>query len=280
MKRLKIVLSNVKIKFQSFSRLEAINLNREFPAFFPSSAGNYKKRSQTTVSTINNVFPFLDLLGREGLNLSSSPVIDINEFMPHLENELEKKKLKILFDEYGSDKSDIHDYENLYVKILGDGSQIKGILEIGLGTNNSDVISNMGLSGKPGASLRAFRDFCPNANIYGADIDKRILFSEHRINTFYVDQTSLVTLEQLLSQLPKNLDLVIDDGLHSPDANIATLNFALKVIRPGGWIVIEDINQNTLVLWQFVSQIFPSNFKTYLIRTAKSYVFAVQKNCI
>ena len=31
-----------------------------------------------------------------------------------------------------------------------------------------------------------------------------------------------------------NFDLVIDDGLHSPDANIATLEFGLKILKVGG----------------------------------------------
>ena len=56
----------------------------------------------------------------------------------------------------------------------------------------------MGKYGKPGASVKAFRDFFSNANIYGADIDKEILFKEHKISTFYVDQTNINTLNQTL----------------------------------------------------------------------------------
>lgn len=42
--------------------------------------------------------------------------------------------------------------------------------------------------GVPGGSLRAYRDYLPNAKIYGAGIDASILFPEDRINTFVVDQ--------------------------------------------------------------------------------------------
>ena len=45
----------------------------------------------------------------------------------------------------------------------------------------------MGTEGKPGASLRAFRDFCMNAEVIWADIDKRILFKEDRINKIWED---------------------------------------------------------------------------------------------
>ncbi|MDB9839765.1 hypothetical protein OAC57_05685 [Planktomarina temperata] len=63
------------------------------------------------------------------------------------------------------------------------------IFEIGLGTNNVDIVSAMGTEGKPGASPRAFRDFWPEAQLIGADFDARILFSEDRIETYFVDQT-------------------------------------------------------------------------------------------
>ena len=73
--------------------------------------------------------------------------------------------------------------------------EISNLLEIGLGSNNTDLVSSMGKEGKPGASLRAFRDFCINAEVIGADIDKRILFKEDRIKTFYVDQTNNSSLD-------------------------------------------------------------------------------------
>ena len=45
-----------------------------------------------------------------------------------------------------------------------------------MGTNNPNLVSTMGSSGRPGASLYAFKEYLPNAIIYGADIDKDILF--------------------------------------------------------------------------------------------------------
>jgi hypothetical protein len=41
--------------------------------------------------------------------------------------------------------------------------------------------------GKPGASLYVWRDFFPNAYIFGADIDKEVLFNDKRITTGYID---------------------------------------------------------------------------------------------
>lgn len=73
----------------------------------------------------------------------------------------------------------------------------KNILEIGLGTNDPTLVSSMGSGGRPGPSLYAFKQYLPNANIYGADIDKDILFNEERINTCYVDQLDIKTFDNI-----------------------------------------------------------------------------------
>lgn len=59
------------------------------------------------------------------------------------------------------------------------------VFELGLGTTNPNIKSNMGPNGKHGASLYGWKDFFSNSNIYGADIDSDILFSEDRIKTFF-----------------------------------------------------------------------------------------------
>jgi hypothetical protein len=158
-----------------------------------------------------------------------------------------------------------------------DRSRISGVLEIGMGTNNTDVVSNMGMAGKPGASLRAFRDYLAQAKIYGADIDRRILFAEDRIQTFFVDQTAPDSFVALSKQVPCELDLIIDDGLHSPNANLETLRFALSRIKRGGWAVIEDIGAPTIPVWDVVSALLPHNFEAYVVKADLGNVFAVQR---
>ena len=87
----------------------------------------------------------------------------------------------------------------------------KKILEIGLGTDNENLLSNMGKQGKPGASLKAFRDYFKNSKIYGADIDKNILFSDLKIKTSFVDQTNQKSMDLLFKKFGGNFDLIIDD---------------------------------------------------------------------
>jgi hypothetical protein len=180
---------------------------------------------------------------------------------------------------YGSDKASKHNYHLVYSYILRERTAFTGLLEIGIGSDDTNIASNMGRGGKPGASLRAFRDFLPNAMIYGADFDDKILFEEKRIKTFFVDQTNPDTLEQLNHSVPDKLDLIIDDGLHAPNANIATLIFALPKLKDeGGWFIIEDIPESAISIWEVVSAILPANmYKSHLIRTKGAYMFACQK---
>ena len=84
--------------------------------------------------------------------------------------------MKKLFNTYGSDKSKYHDYHYIYSSIVKNNQRVKKILEIGIGTNNTNLLSNMGKMGSPGASLKAYRDFFNHSKVYGADIDKKILF--------------------------------------------------------------------------------------------------------
>ncbi|MBV8135012.1 MAG: hypothetical protein JO121_05110 [Deltaproteobacteria bacterium] len=198
-------------------------------------------------------------------------IIDIREF-PVSSTDLQyAEELKMLFDKYGSDKANSHNYHMLYGPLLKDRDQIASLLEIGVGTNNVDVLSNMGTGGKPGASLRAFRDFLTNAEIYGADIDERILFEEERIKTYYLDQTDSRSFDHLGKRIPSELDLIIDDGLHSPNANINTVLFGLQRIRIGGWLVVEDIAPNAIPVWELVAALLPANYTPHIL-TASGFV--------
>ena len=181
-----------------------------------------------------------------------------------------------LFKTNGSDKTR-HQCHYLYGSILADPGKTERILEIGLGTNNVDVMSHMETTGRPGASLFAFRSFCPGAQIFGADIDTRILFQDEQITTIQVDQTNQHSLDALSKSLPKDFDLVIDDGLHAPDANVMTLTFGLGLIRPGGWVVIEDIKPSALSLWQVIAACLPERFESHLVVAPHALVFLVRR---
>ena len=132
----------------------------------------------------------------------------------------------------------------------------------------------MGINGRPGASLRAFRDFLPRGQICGADIDRRILFSEERIETYFVDQTCQTSFDDLWLALgPRQFDLVIDDGLHSPNANVATMLFSLRCLKKGGTLIIEDISSDAIPVWQTISALLPSDSTPTIIRAKNGILF-------
>lgn len=126
-----------------------------------------------------------------------------------------------------------------------------------MGTNNPNLISSMGSNGKPGASLRAFRDFLPQSKIFGADVDKDILFQEERITTIQVDQLDRNSFNALSKD--EAYDLIIDDGLHSTPANLNTMIWAMQHLRAGGYIVIEDVANAHRVNWKVVEFIISHN---------------------
>ena len=137
-----------------------------------------------------------------------------------------------LFFEYGSDKGSPnnqvhpetlkvpHTYADLYFMLFNlSRYSVMRFFECGIGTNNLSFESNMGVNGIPGASLRSWRDYFPNAEIYGADIDPQAQFSEDRIDTYYVDQRNIESINIMWAQIScGDFDIIIDDGLHTFDA--------------------------------------------------------------
>ena len=202
-------------------------------------------------------------------------IVDINYFNNDFSN-----NLKEVLDKNGSDKANSHNYHIIYsyiLNLLGIKNNLN-ILEVGMGTNNPSLISTMGSWGRPGASLYSWREYLPNSDIYGADIDKNILFESNSIKTSFVDQLDISTFINMQNNFgnPK-YDMIIDDGLHSIGANFNTLLFALDNIKSGGWIIIEDI----LIVdnWFTIDYILKNNtsYKTYIVKTARAYVYLVNK---
>ena len=171
-------------------------------------------------------------------------------FYSHNNNSLTK-----LCEIYKSDKGSInhnkknilgwqaHTYSNYYYSLFNHfKDDVKLVFECGLGTDNLNFQSNMTINGIPGASLRVWRDYFKNAQIYGADIDKDILFQEDRIKTYYVDQLNTPSIETMWEKIRiQNFDIIIDDGLHTTDANIKLFINSFDKLKKNGIYIIEDV---------------------------------------
>jgi hypothetical protein len=248
-------------------------LDKAFSVFYPSS-WNYWSYPDLTYSAANGLPSQMLALSSTILAEAVQEPIGAPEFGQGVDDE----ELGVLLDQYGSDKYK-HDYTKVYAYLLhemGEDSALS-ILEIGLGTNDPDFISSMTAAGKPGASVRAFRDYLPNASVYGADLDDKILFSEDRIKTFRVDQTDPSSFEKMWEAFGRpELDLVIDDGLHSTEANINTFHFASKALRSGGYMVVEDIPERTIPVWQLLSLTLGDK-KGRLVKANYAYMYIWKK---
>lgn len=244
---------------------------------FLFDADQKKKSFKDELQSYKNALKTLALFPEKNSNLL--PVLSIEECgLAVSEADSDAIRLKDLFLKFGSDKSTQHNYYLLYAGILKNKHGSFNIFEMGLGTNHLEMISNMGPEGRPGASLRAFKQMYPSATIYGADIDRRILFKEERIQTFYANQLDKDSLSELHTQIsPVLFDLVIDDGLHTPEANINTFEFAMKILAPNGAFVIEDIKETDVVFFHLMANVLEPDFNIQIISTKAAYVCVIKK---
>lgn len=186
----------------------------------------------------------------------------------------EPNDLCFIMNFYGSDKGHPendcnHTYTRIYNEIFKNVRHKNlRLFELGLGTNNTDIPSNMGVNGKPGASLRGWRQYFPNASVYGADIDKRILFQEDRIKTFYCDQNNPDAIRALWQNddLTDNFDIIIEDGLHIFDSNVCFFEHSWHKLNIGGIYIIEDIMYYTHAQWADKIKQWSSRYENYSFR--------------
>ncbi len=159
-----------------------------------------------------------------------------------------------LCDIYGSDKGELrkgghpypwpsHTYADFYSRLFSHcRTSIKNVFECGLGTNNPNLLSSMGILGKPGASLRVWRDFFPSAMVYGADIDKDVLFEEDRIKTYYIDQLDPLAIKGFWDTVGvTDFDFMLDDGLHTFEAGSTLFLHSIERLASNGVYIIEDV---------------------------------------
>ena len=178
-----------------------------------------------------------------------------NNFVNKIYFDEHQNSLAELCEKYGSDKGFInldkkknynwkpHTYSTIYHDLFSHcKDNINLIFECGIGSNNEMLVSNMTGEGKPGASLRVWRDYFKNAGIYGADIDKNILFQEDRIKTFYVDQLNKESIKSMWNNIKiNNFDIIIDDGLHTFESGIILFENSFEKLRKDGIYIIEDV---------------------------------------
>lgn len=157
---------------------------------------------------------------------------------------------------YGTDKCPQikHAYTPVYYKLLNDKRQsIKKVLEVGIGHYKNmqtvKVIYEPGLKRyyHRGASLYMWRDFFPNAQIYGADRVPEAIFQDERIKTFLCDERDKEDLAQLITETGSDIDLVVDDASHRVDDQIFLAQNLLPLLNQDVIYIIEDVTHSKLI---------------------------------
>lgn len=147
---------------------------------------------------------------------------------------MELTELCLLADKYGTDKclKLNHSYTPYYYQLFNPiRNEVRRVMELGIGRTKP----SRGV--KSGASLKMWRDFFPNAQIYGIDIVRWTQFSDKRIKTFLGDGTDKAFMEEVLKKTG-DVDIFIDDGSHQKEDQMKTV----KIMFPHAKIyIIEDV---------------------------------------
>jgi hypothetical protein len=112
-------------------------------------------------------------------------------------------------------------YTPFYSALFAD-KHVKRVLEIG-------VLN--------GASLAMWRDYWPEAVVWGFDKERR---RDTDIQVMYGDQSKPEDLAFAASRGP--FDIIIDDGSHEPADQILGALTLVPHLAPGGLYIIEDVN--------------------------------------
>lgn len=154
----------------------------------------------------------------------------------------DEKFLGDLFTRYGTDKG-IWGYTPYYAALIGPARfHVRRVLEVGI-CGHRDIPNNV-----VGASLFVWRDFFPNATIYGVDVDSQFIFNDQdRIKTALVDAYDTSALHAALAawcfdeQGDGQFDMIVDDAVHDPGPQIQLMNQLGGWLIPGGHYFMEDV---------------------------------------
>lgn len=151
---------------------------------------------------------------------------------------------------YGTDKCPQlkHSYTPFYYKMFRNKKEsIKKVLEIGIGyyktMKSEEIVYDKGLKRyyHKGASLKMWRDFFPNAQIFGADIRPETIFEDTRIKTYLCDERKKEDLVRLIENTGSDIDLVVDDASHHVHDQIFLASTILPILKKDVVYVIEDV---------------------------------------
>jgi len=132
-------------------------------------------------------------------------------------------KLQQIGLKHNTDKAFFHEYLDFYQKNLPKSSFKGRLLEIGV---------------MDGASLLMWREYYPNAEIVGIDINDKSHIEIPGVQILQMDATNTEALATL-----GTFDIIIDDGSHMTADQQASFEYLyLNSLNPKGYYIIEDLH--------------------------------------
>ena len=166
--------------------------------------------------------------------------------------------------ETGTDKSSRHhDYLGFYELALRGQSKIDRLLEIGV---------------HQGASVRMWREFLPNAQIVGMDVNQTAAaHAGERIAIEIGSQGDPATLRRVVNAHGP-FDVIVDDGSHIWTHQIVSFETLFPSLPPGGLYIMEDVHTSYGTLAEAHGRDSPISTATYLHRLSDLlYGWGVEK---
>jgi len=140
---------------------------------------------------------------------------------------------------YGSDKGE-HGYLNHYYEFFKE-HRYKNLKILEIGIYN-------------GASLRLWKEFFPNSEVYGIDNQTKTDaggafcsdltiedLNQIGVKTFLADQSKEEDLEEFIKFSGGGFDIIIDDGSHQQQDQQLSLGVLFPFLKSGGIYIIEDL---------------------------------------
>ncbi len=140
--------------------------------------------------------------------------------------------LRTLAQKYGSDKAGGPSCP-AYERYLG-GLRRTAInfLEIGVGGYDDPKAG--------GASVRMWKEYFAQGNIYAIDLYDKSFHEEHRIKIYRGSQDDRAFLKSVAQEIGR-LDVILDDGSHVSSHIIITFEVLFPLLMPGGVYIVEDV---------------------------------------
>lgn len=149
-------------------------------------------------------------------------------------------KLEELGFKYGTDKGTVHSYLDIYEKLFS------GLIDKPI------ILLEIGIA--EGRSMRMWREYFPQARLFGMDIDINNCLNAGGIATYInADQSDRGHYDRFYSGYGKDFkyDIIIDDGSHEPERQILSFHYLWQHLNPGGYYCIEDLwNDNIAKYWE------------------------------